>query len=188
MRRKNSREYRIWKGMKSRCYAPSQASIGYYQADGIQVCDRWKNDFDAFLADMGSCPYEDASIERIDYTKDYCPENCKWIHRNEQQKNRRNVPIYEYQGKRQCLKDWSRELGMDYELIRGRLRRGVPFEDAIKPDLYERIVTINGKEQTVTEWCEELGLNAGNVFSRINRGWSKTDALLKDQEKIKRRN
>lgn len=186
MKKRDIKEYRIWLAMKARCYAPSQKDSGYYQQDGIQVCDRWKDSYENFIADMGMMPSPDCSIERIDNAKDYCPENCIWIPQAFQQKNRRNVPMYEHNGKRMCLKDWSRELGISYETIRGRLRRGHSFEDAIKEDLYERLVSIGGKTQTVMEWCVEFGLNSGDVYSRINRGWSKTDAILKDQEKIRR--
>lgn len=172
--------------MKARCYAPCNRNMGYYQKENIQVCERWRDSFENFVADMGMMPSDDCSIERLDYHKDYCPENCIWIPQAFQQKNRRNVPIYEHNGKRMCLKDWSRELGIPYDRIRGRLRKGASFEEAIKSDLYNRQVTINGKSQTVTKWCEEFGLNKGNVFSRIHRGWSKEDALLKHQERIRK--
>lgn len=131
MNKKSLREYRIWKAMKARCYAPCNKNMGYYQKDGIKVCDRWLHSFDNFLADMGKCPFEDASIERIDIHGDYCLENCKWIHQNEQQKNRRNVPLYTHNGKTLCLKDWSRELGINYDRLRGRIRSGKTFEQAI---------------------------------------------------------
>ena len=60
---------------------------GYYKKDSIQVCERWKNSFENFIEDMGMMPSEEYSIERIDYNKDYCPENCKWILQKEQSKN-----------------------------------------------------------------------------------------------------
>ena len=90
--KKALKEYRIWKAMKSRCYSPSQTN-GYYKKDNIQVCERWRNSFENFIEDMGMMPDENYSIERIDYTKDYCPENCKWILQTEQPKNRRNILV-----------------------------------------------------------------------------------------------
>lgn len=131
MNKRSMREYRIWKAMKSRCYSPSQTK-GYYKQNNIQVCDRWLHSFDNFLADMGKCPFPDASIERIDNLGDYCPENCKWIHQREQQKNRSNVPIYVYGGEAHCLKEWSKELGINYDKLRGRLRNGWSFQEAIE--------------------------------------------------------
>ena len=184
MRRKDMKEYRIWQAMKARCYAPSCKDTGYYQKDNIQVCDRWRYSFDNFIEDMGYMPDKNYSIERIDNFKDYCPENCKWIPIEEQKKNRRNVPLYTYDGKTMCLKDWSKELNMPYEKIRGRIRRGISFEDAIKDDLYNRQVEIDGKLKTVSEWCDFYNLNKGDVYSRIHRGWSKQDAILKSQEDI----
>lgn len=186
MNKKSIKEYRIWKAMKSRCYSPSQQN-GYYKKDNIQVCERWKNSFENFMADMGAMPGDNYSIERIDYTKDYRPGNCKWIPQTEQSKNRRNVLIYSYDGKTMILKDWARYLGIGYSTLHKRIKKGVPFEQAIKPDCYDRLVEINGEKKTVSEWCDFYNLNKGDVFSRIHRGWSKEDALLKSQQDIVRR-
>jgi hypothetical protein len=186
MNKKSIKEYRIWKAMKSRCYSPSQQN-GYYKKDNIQVCERWKNSFENFMADMGAMPGDNYSIERIDYTKDYCPGNCKWIPQTEQPKNRRNVLIYSYDGKTMILKDWARYLGIGYSTLHKRIKKGVPFERAINPDCYDRLVEINGEKKTVSEWCDFYNLNKGDVFSRIHRGWSKEDALLKSQQDIVRR-
>lgn len=186
MNRKSMKEYRIWKAMKARCYAPSNRD-SYYQRDGIKVCDRWKDDFPAFLADMGRIPGENYSIERIDYHGDYCPENCVWIPFKEQQKNRRNVPVYEYLGESHGLTEWCRILGLNMDRIRGRLRSGMPFEEAILEDPHGKQVRIGGTEKTVSEWCKYYGLNQGSVYSRIKRGWSRQDAILKNQHDIVRR-
>ena len=186
MAKNNMKEYRIWKAMKSRCYSPSNKKTGYYQKENIKVCDRWRNSFENFLEDMGTIPSNEYSIERIDYTKDYCPENCKWIKLSEQPKNRRNVLIYTYNGKSMILKDWAKFFNINYNTLYNRIfRQKIKFEDAIKKDYYNRLVKINNKEMTVTEWCKYFNLNKGDVVSRIHRGWSKKDAILKKQEKIK---
>lgn len=132
MNKKNLKEYRIWKAMKARCYAPSQKNIGKYQKLGIKVCDRWLHDFDAFLSDMGNIPGDDYSIERIDNTKDYCPENCKWILQRYQSKNRTNSIMYSYKGKTMCLKDWARYLNINYTTLYMRIYRGASVDDAIR--------------------------------------------------------
>lgn len=186
MNKKSMKEYRIWKAMKARCYSPSCKNVGKYQQFGIQVCDRWRNDFNAFLSDMGKIPGNDYSIERIDYTKDYCPENCKWIPLNEQQKNRSNVPTYTYNGETHCLKEWSKILGFNLDCVRGRIRRGMSFEKAISGDVYHRQIFINGESKTVREWCDVFGLKPGSVYSRIHRGASPIDALTINQEAIKK--
>ena len=178
MNRKSMKEYRIWQAMKSRCYAPSFAD-SYYQKDGINVCKRWIDSFDNFLEDMGSIPGEDYSIERIDVKGDYCPENCKWIPMKDQQKNRRNVPVYTYSGKTMCLSDWAKELNMNYERIRGRLRNGCTFEEAINDNLFDKKVEINGVKKTVKDWCDLMGLSHTAVYTRISRGEDRKTAILK---------
>lgn len=129
MNKKSMKEYRIWRAMKARCYSPSQ-NKGYYKQFGIEVCDRWKHDFDAFLSDMGKIPGEDYSIERIDVRKGYSPDNCKWIPMMEQPKNRTSTKMFEHDGKIMCMKDWARYYKINYSTFRKRLLRGKTFEQA----------------------------------------------------------
>ncbi|GAG15295.1 unnamed protein product, partial [marine sediment metagenome] len=77
--------YKIWTGMRQRCNNPSAHNYDRYGARGTTVCDRW-NLFSAFYEDMGDQP-EGKSIDRIDGTKGYSPENCKWSTPYEQQIN-----------------------------------------------------------------------------------------------------
>lgn len=123
MNRKTMKEYRVWKAMKARCYAPSQTK-GYYKQNHIVVCDRWRDSFDAFIDDMGMMPDNSYSIERIDVKKGYEPSNCKWIPQREQPKNRSNTIWVVYNGKTMCLKDAAREMGEKYTKIYSKYRKG----------------------------------------------------------------
>src|SRR5687768_11920308 len=58
-----SREYRTWGAMKDRCYQTSHKYYHNYGGRGIQVCDRWRDSFEAFLADMGPSPSSAHTIE-----------------------------------------------------------------------------------------------------------------------------
>lgn len=80
--------YCSWSSMVQRCTNPNCKSWPEYGGRGITVCDRWRNSFDAFLADMGQKP-RGTSIDRIDNDRGYEPGNCRWATRAVQNKNQR---------------------------------------------------------------------------------------------------
>lgn len=116
-------EYRAWADMKNRCDNPKVKTYHFYGARGITYCERWRS-FENFLADMGRKPSEDHSLGRIDNNGPYCLENCRWETREQQDNNRRDSVILEYNGERLTLAQWARKLGYSRNTINGRWRRG----------------------------------------------------------------
>ena len=86
--RKLSPEYHCWASIKARCLNPKNRAFKYYGARGITVCERWRESFTAFLADMGPRP-PGTSIHRIDNDGNYEPGNCIWATRAEHETNKR---------------------------------------------------------------------------------------------------
>lgn len=115
-------EYRSWKMMRSRCTNPNDPAYHNYGERGIRVCDRW-DDYGAFLLDMGRRPTPAHTLERIDNSKGYSPENCRWATRAEQLRNRRNNRNVTHNGTTMCVADWSTKTGIPKSTLRYRLRR-----------------------------------------------------------------
>lgn len=115
--------YRVWESMNQRCTNPSQISYPNYGGRGIGVCERWKNSFTNFLKDMGE-PLEGLQIDRVDNDDDYCKENCRWVTRTEQCRNRRSNHMVTLNGETKCIAEWSETTGIKPCTIAMRLRRG----------------------------------------------------------------
>lgn len=81
--------YKSWQSMKERCYNPKSTSYFRYGEKGITICNRWLDSFENFLADMGERP-EGTTIDRIDGSKGYCKENCRWATKIDQSRNRKS--------------------------------------------------------------------------------------------------
>lgn len=85
-------EYLTWRRMKRRCYNEREHNYRHYGGRGISVCDRWRNSFENFLADMGQRPSSRHSLDRIDVDGNYEPSNCRWATHLEQARNKRKRP------------------------------------------------------------------------------------------------
>ena len=75
--------HNIWVAMRQRCYRPSNKSYRWYGGKGIKICTEWitSTTFIRWAKENG---YEEGlSIDRIDSSKDYAPENCRWLTKSE---------------------------------------------------------------------------------------------------------
>jgi len=89
--RKQTRAYRIWNGMRQRCFNPNNPAYADYGGRGITVCENWRDDFESFFADMLDPPLG-LTLDRIDNDGNYEPGNCRWASYSMQNSNRRCLP------------------------------------------------------------------------------------------------
>jgi hypothetical protein len=126
-----TRLYRIWQGIKSRCFNKKYKLYEYYGARGITMCDKWHDfiNFQNWALDHG---YKDnLSIERINVNENYSLENCKWATNQEQQNNKRKTRRYTINGETRSLAEWCLIYKQIFQTVSSRIKRGMKVEDAI---------------------------------------------------------
>jgi hypothetical protein len=80
--------YEAWHSMKQRCLNPNHKAYRNYGGRGITVSEEWVNSFENFLKDMGE-PTPGMELDRIDNEAGYSAQNCRWVTRKENARNRR---------------------------------------------------------------------------------------------------
>lgn len=119
----------VYHTMLQRCYNKNNSCFHKYGARGITVCDEWRHSFEAFYdwsmengydenAQKGEC-----TLDRIDNSKGYSPDNCRWATSKEQACNRRSNHLITYNGKTQTLSQWADELGMSRSTLNSRINQ-----------------------------------------------------------------
>ena len=80
------------------------------------MCEKWRDSFSAFLADMGECP-PGHTLERDDVDGHYEPGNCRWATLEEQARNKRNNVWVDLDGEKVILKDYAKAKGINYHSL-----------------------------------------------------------------------
>ena len=132
MARRNKQHplYCVWISMKARCYNAKSKDYKRYGGRGIAVCERWRNSFVNFFADMAE-RLEGMSIDRIDNDRGYSPENCRWATKIEQNRNRKKNIVVTFKGQTKPLTEWAKELGINHSTLSWRLNKGWSTEKAL---------------------------------------------------------
>lgn len=167
--------YSTWNEIKQRCNNKNSLSYKYYGAKGISICPEWTDYRNFYNWAIETGYKEDLTIERIDVSKDYCPNNCKWIPLSEQSKNKSNTIYIEYNGETKSLCDWASLIGVSRRTLYSRIKKKHwPIERALTQSKRNRehFLTYNNKTMSVTEWAKELGIKRSTLFGRIRKGWS----------------
>jgi hypothetical protein len=108
--------------MIQRCRNSRNPYYVNYGGRGITICEEWR-EFRNFFRDMGHPP-PGMMLERRDNSKGYSKENCCWATKKEQCRNMRRNRWLAINGEKKCLCDWAREIGISYQGLQKRIKRG----------------------------------------------------------------
>lgn len=123
--------YGIWQGIKKRCYSVNELSYKDYGARGIVMCDEWKSDFLQFYNWAIANGWEKGlEIDRRENDGIYAPDNCRFVTRLINAKNKRSSRVITYNGETMILSDWARKLNLSFNTIRYRIKIGWSIEKA----------------------------------------------------------
>lgn len=127
-----SPEFRVWTDMRRRCSVPTRPDYKNYGARGITVCDGWNASFELFFSDMGERPDSSHTLERKDNEGPYCKENCLWVHRKAQERNKRSNHFIIVGGQRMTIAEAAERHKIKYYTLYSRIHlRGWSADRAV---------------------------------------------------------
>lgn len=123
--------YKVWAAVKQRCTNPKNKAYKNYGGRGIKLCDEWLEyePFEEWAFENGYA--EGLQLDRIDNNGSYSPDNCRFVSTLENSHNKRNNVWITIDGKTALAVDWAKEVGVDVEVIRKRLRKGWTPKEAV---------------------------------------------------------
>lgn len=128
-----SREYQIWEMIVQRTTNPKNTHYSYYGGRGIKISKKWLRGegFVNFINHIGFAPTQKHTVDRINNSKGYEPDNVRWVTMEEQSKNKRNTNWLTYQNKKLCLADMARQYGLYPQALRSRLKKGWSLKESL---------------------------------------------------------
>lgn len=174
--------YPVWHGIFTRCYNKNSKDYKYYGAKGVKVCDRWGirggQGFLNFVEDMGERP-DGCSLDRIDRSKNYSPENCRWTTPLEQVNNRAIATALTYNGETHTATEWSKITGINREVIYHRINYlGWSVEKTLTtpPHNSKRgkkiFLDFHGRRVSLADICKMTGVSKSTIRRKLGLGWT----------------
>jgi hypothetical protein len=125
--------YRVWQGIKTRCYNKNSYPYKDYGARGIRMCDEWLNNFQQFYDDMYPTYSPGLTIERKNVNGNYCKDNCIWIPRSQQGNNRRSTIWVDTLEGKMSIAHAAKKAGISWPAMYVRIKMNWPKEKLLLP-------------------------------------------------------
>lgn len=177
-----TRIYKIWSGIKRRCFNENNDAYYLYGARGITMCEEWKNDFMSFYNWAMKNGYKNnLTIERDDVNGNYEPDNCLWETPKNQANNRRTNVFIEIDGVKKTIAQWSEIAGVTHPTITHRYSLGIRGKDLLKPanvHLEDLKIEIEGEYRSLSEWSRISGIHRSTLEKRLKKGFRTKEKLF----------
>lgn len=169
-----TRIYSIWAGIKNRCYNKNKKEYDRYGGKGLLMCDEWKEDFVKFYEWSIENGYsDDLTIDRIDNTKGYYPDNCRWTDYQTQTLNRSVTKYVDIDGEKFTIPQLSKKYGINKNCLYARVRKLGYTKEIIEPVI--KTYNYKGKEYRLYELAKLLGISEQTLYYRIKSNWNIND-------------
>lgn len=160
----------VWRVMKHRCYNENYKGYENYGAKGVTICQEWLDDYDLFFEWSLENGYEiGLSIDRIDFTKEYSPENCRWATRDTQANNTSTNVWIEYDGEKYTIAQLSRIFNCSTGSIQSRIKDGV-YVPLMLFKFKNMFITIGEETMPIYEFANKYNIEERLIRDRYNAG------------------
>lgn len=146
-----SKLHTTWRAMCNRV-KPNYQERKYYFDKGITLCSEWESFINFKDWALQNNYKEGLQIDRIDNSKGYSPENCRFVTQEENMANRVITKKYNYNGDNLSIAELCRKYNKDYNLVYQRIRLGKNIKEAIETPI--RIFKGNkvNNEHKIIQW------------------------------------
>ena len=128
---KVSRLHNIWRGMLKRCAVGAKHHSGSYAERGIIVCANWQ-EYETFRDWAVANGYEESlTIDRKNNNAGYSPDNCNWVDKKTQARNRRTTRWITIDNETLALAEWLERKNISPTTFYKRVRMGFSDAEAI---------------------------------------------------------
>lgn len=135
-------EYGVYDNMMSRCNNPKHIDYKLYGGRGIKICPEWSGNFAKFYEDLGPRPSPEHQLDRIDNSLGYSKDNCRWVTRSENNRNKRNTIMIEHEGEVRPLIEWAERYGLNYNCCFYRYRQGDRGDKLFRPSQISDLIFV----------------------------------------------
>lgn len=143
--------YKLYHGIKSRCYNPKFLNYNIYGGRGVVMCEEWLNDYQKFLDWCLANGWK----KGLQLDKDikgngliYSPDTCIFVTEIDNLKARSYVHKIIYDGVEQIASNVGKKLGISKTTVNRRIKEGwEPYKAATTPINYsEKPVIIRNRD------------------------------------------